>query len=120
MEAELAPDTGFGQKLFNRLERSFARVFFMKVFLKGDAAAAAKVGVAITGKDRALFGITNFVIIVRMLAYGVADRIPGIRDWSDGRLISKLQQQLAGYGHAEFTTDAAAYRPARGEAVHVG
>jgi ER-bound oxygenase mpaB/B'/Rubber oxygenase, catalytic domain len=112
MEAELSTDASLGGRILRRLERSFARVFFVKAFLKEDYEAAEKVGVPVSGKDRALYGATMLVIAARMTAYRLADRIPGLRDIADRRLIGKLTRQLASYGHAEFTTNSAEYRPA--------
>ena len=112
MEAELSQDPSLGGRVFRRLERSFARVFFVKAFLKDDYAAAEKVGVPVTAKDRALYATTMAMIAARMLAYRAADRVPGLRNVADRRLINKLTAQLASYGHAEFTTNAAEYRPA--------
>jgi hypothetical protein len=42
--------------------------------------------------------------------YGLC--IPIIRDLADRALVHTLTKQLRRYGHAEFTTDAATYRPA--------
>jgi len=41
-----------------------------------------------------------------------AQRLPVIGEVADQMLVSRLRRQLADYGHAEFTTDAAKYRPA--------
>ncbi|MEY2926222.1 MAG: hypothetical protein RL367_699 [Pseudomonadota bacterium] len=112
MEAELSTGTSLGQRLFRRLEHSFARIFFVKVFLKGDAAAAERIGVTVTATDSVLFALTNISIIARMSFYLLAERIPGLRNLTDRRLVAKLQAQLAEYGHAEFTSNAANYRPA--------
>ncbi len=112
MEAELSTDPSVAARLFRRLERSFARVFFAKAFLKGDFEVAESVGVAISGSDRFLHGVTMAVIVTRMIAYTLAARVPGLRSLADRRLIAKLKAQLASYGHAEFTTNAAEYRPA--------
>jgi len=112
MEAELSKDHSLGGRAFRRLERSFSRVFFAKAFLRGDWEAAERVGVHITLGDRILYATTIGVILARMATYRVASKIPGLGALADKRLISKLRRQLASYGHAEFTTDAAEYRPA--------
>ena len=54
------------------------------------------------------------LIASRMTAYAIAARVPLLRDAADRSLVRKLTRQLARYGHAEFTTNADAYRP-----VHV-
>lgn len=114
MEAELSKDRSLPGRVFRRLERSFARVFFVNTFLKGDEAAAANVGVPLTGKDKALHAATMAAIIGQTLGHKVAARLPVIGDLADQLLVSRLRRQLADYGHAEFTTDATQYRPATG------
>ena len=47
-----------------------------------------------------------------MAAYAIAAHIPVISDAADRSLVRKLTKQLKRYGHAEFTTNAATYRPA--------
>ena len=112
MEAELSADQSVSARVFRRLERSFSRVFFAKAFLQGNFGRARELGVPISLADRVLYAATIFVILVRMMAYRVAGRVPGLAGLADARLVKRLRRQLAGYGHAEFTTDAASYRPA--------
>lgn len=112
MEAELSKDRSIPGRVFRRLERSFARVFFVNTFLKGDEAAAATVGVPLTGKDKALYAATMAAIVGQTLGHKVASRLPLVGDLADQLLVSRLRRQLAEYGHAEFTSDAAQYRPA--------
>ena len=47
-----------------------------------------------------------------MAPYAIAACIPIIRDLADRSLVRTLTKQLKRYGHAEFTTNAATYRPA--------
>jgi hypothetical protein len=113
MEAELANGaTSPGAGMFRALERSFSRVFFVKSFLQGDADRAAKVGVVVTDRDRALHSAAMVAIIGRMVGYRVASKLPVVRDIADSVLTARLERQLKGYGRAEFTTDAAQYRGA--------
>lgn len=112
MEAELSKDRSLPGRVFRRLERSFARVFFVNTFLKGDEAAATSVGVPLTGKDKALYAATMAAIVGQTLGHKLASRLPLVGDLADQLLVSRLRRQLAEYGHAEFTSDAAQYRPA--------
>ena len=118
MEAELHGGNSMRQRLFRKLEFSFARVFFQRVFLKGDAAAARRIGVHVSTGDHILFGLTNTMLLVRLMTYLAAEKIPGLRDIADKRLVTKMQAQLAEYGRAEFTSDAAQYRPATTAPAH--
>jgi hypothetical protein len=54
---------------------------------------------------------TRILITVRMLPYSIAARIPMISDAANRTLVRILTKQLASCGHAEFTTNAAAYAP---------
>ena len=113
MEAELFQDKSLPGRAFCRLERSFSRVFFAKAFLSGDYARAAELGVPLSAQDRFLYAVTIFVILLRMAMFRLAGKIPGLAAFADARLIQRLHRQLAAYGHAEFTTDAAQYKPAK-------
>lgn len=101
-------------RLHNVIEKSFAKAFFLRQFLKGDQAAAQRMGVPISGLDRAVFAAVAVVIGLRMAAYRWAARIPGLRGAADAALVRKIRALLQRYGHAEFTTDAGAYRPTQG------
>jgi ER-bound oxygenase mpaB/B'/Rubber oxygenase, catalytic domain len=112
MEAELSKDQSLPGRVFRRLERSFSRVFFVNTFLKGNEQRAASVGVALDGKDKALYAATMAAIIGQTVGHRVASKLPFVGEIADRVLVSRLQRQLAGYGHAEFTTNAEQYRPA--------
>ena len=112
MEAELSQDKTLAGRAFRRLERSFSRVFFAKAFLGGDLQRAAELGVPISVRDRLLYGSTILVILLRMLAYRLCSHLPILDKMSDRRLVARLKRQLAAYGHAEFTTNSAEYKPA--------
>jgi hypothetical protein len=111
MTADLAPDHSFRSRVYAWLERGFSKLFFVKNSMRGDRHAAAQVGVQLNLIDYVSAGTTGILITSRMSAYAIAARIPGLRDAADRSLVRKLRKQLARYGHAEFTTDAATYRP---------
>lgn len=112
MEAELTTDRSFRARIMRRLERSVSRVFFVQAFLNGDTARAASVGVTVTPADRLIHGATMLALVGRMAAYRVASRLPVLREIADARLVRRIHRQLESYGHAEFTSNAANYRPA--------
>jgi len=111
MTADLAPDHSFRGRVNAWLEQGFSKLFFVKNTMRGDRRAAAQVGVRLSMIDWLGAGTTAILIALRMSAYAFAARIPGLRDAADRSLVRKLRKQLARYGHAEFTTNAAAYRP---------
>ncbi|UKK85926.1 DUF2236 domain-containing protein [Sphingopyxis sp. BSN-002] len=112
MEAELSNDPSPAGRVKRRLERSVSRVFFVKAFLNGDAERADSVGVPVGRRDHLIYGATMLALAGRMAAYRVASRLPVLRHLADRRLVSRINRQLAGYGRAEFQSDAAHYRPA--------
>jgi len=112
MEAELSTDRRFKARIMRRLERSVSRVFFVQAFLNGDAERAASVGVTVTSADRLIHGATMLALVGRMAAYRVAAKLPVLREIADARLVRRIHRQLESYGRAEFTSNAANYRPA--------
>ncbi len=114
LNAYLPPDETPANRLFDHVERGFAKVFFLRNFLNGDRAAARRMGVEIGPRDVMLFGVTALMVTTKLLAYRFARNMPGLSEMADRRLVAKLRRQLKRYGHAEFTSDAEAYRPTGG------
>ncbi|MGY3694003.1 hypothetical protein ACVIGA_004083 [Bradyrhizobium sp. USDA 3240] len=117
MAATLRSDESFGSRLFEFFERSFAKTFFLNSFMNGDRARAASIGVPITARDRTVTALVGIFLFTRLALYRLASRIPGLREAADRRLVKRIESLLKDYGHAEFTTDAAAYRPAQASAA---
>ena len=111
MAAELVQDSSFAGRLEAQMERSFAKLFFVRNFVDGDRRAAARVGIEVTPVDYAWAAATGLWIVAHMRAYSLAERIPVVRDLADERLVQKLKKQLARYGHAEYMTHGEKYRP---------
>lgn len=116
LSAYLPPDKSFANRLHNSVERSFAKTFFLKEFLKGDRKVAEQMGVEITARDQAIFVLGALGITTRMAAYKLADQVPGLRDVADKVLVKRVRGLLKRYGHAEFTSDASKYKPTHGVA----
>ena len=116
LSAYLPPDKSFANRLHNSVERSFAKTFFLKQFLKGDRKVAEQMGVDITPRDQAIFVLGALGITTRMAAYTLADQVPGLRDVADKVLVKRVRGLLKRYGHAEFTSDASKYKPTQGVA----
>lgn len=112
MAADLRTGDGLAARGHEVLERAFAKLFFVKAFMGGDKAKAAAMGVDVRWQDTVLAGVAGLLIAARTGFYNMASHIPVMREWADRRLVRKLRRQLADYGHADFTTDAAQYRPA--------
>lgn len=111
LAAYLPPDRSPRSRLFDAVERRFARGFFLKHFLFGDGARAAAMGVRVSATDQLVFIIVALWIAGRMAAQDLGRRIPVLKGPLEARLVRKVRRLLARYGHAEFTSDAAGYRP---------
>ena len=112
LDAYLPPDERPENRLFDRVERRFSKVFFLRNFLSGDVEAARRMGVEIGPRDFMMFGLVALMVTSQLMAYRLARNVPGVARLADARLVAKLRKQLARYGHAEFTSDAETYRPA--------
>ena len=113
LAAYLPPDRSVANRLHDRVERRFAKAFFLRHFLNGDRAKAAAMGVEVEPLDQLVFGVVALGVMVRMAAFRTAARIPILRDVADATLVRRVRRLLARYGHAEYVTDAAQYRPSR-------
>ncbi len=110
MAAYFPSDKSIKSRIFNALERAFARVYFNRAFLRGDKTGKAKMmGVELRPYDMPLFIALGLFIFGREKLYSLALRVPGLRDATDRRLIRKIDKLLIEYGHAEYTTDASKY-----------
>lgn len=112
MNADLTSDHSLRGRIHTWLERGFAKVYFVTNFMHGDRQAATKVGVPVSLADYVGAVVAGILITSTMAAYTIAAHIPWISQAADRSLVCKLTKQLASYGHAEFTTNAATYRPA--------
>ncbi len=112
LTADLTSDHSLPGRLHTWLERGFAKVYFVTNLMRGGKSAAAKVGVQVGLADYIAAAAAGILITSGMAAYAVAARIGLISDAADRSLVRKLTKQLKRYGSAEFTTDAATYRPA--------
>ncbi len=120
LAAYLPPDKSLKNRLFDAVEQRFARGFFLKHFLEGDNERAKAMDIDISFADRALFIIVAIWITGRMALYTLARRLPGLEGAVDAHLVRKVRHLLARYGHAEFTSDGAAYRPTTGAHAPAG
>jgi hypothetical protein len=112
LTADLTSDHSLPGRLHTWLERGFAKVFFVKNLVRGGKRAAAKAGVQVGFSDYVAAAAAGILIASSMAVYAIAARIPAISGAADRSLVRKLTKQLKSYGHAEFTTNAATYRPA--------
>ena len=112
MAAYLPADDKLGSRIFNRLERSFSKIFFLLSFMNKDVKKAREIGVPIGAWDWTVFVMLSLFIGARKGVYALASAIPGMRGTMDRMMVRKIEKMLASYGHAAHTSDATNYRPA--------
>jgi len=111
MGAYLPPDDSLPNKVFDTFERGFAKVFFTHTF-QVKPKKARQMGVKPDPRDYLLFAASNLFILPQVTAHQIAARIPVLDGIADRLLISRINDLLVGYGHAEYTTDPDKYREA--------
>ncbi len=116
MEATLAAylprDKSLFSRAFNTIETGFSKVFFVKSFANSDPDKALSMGVTVDFKDKLCFGLAGVVTATRLGMYKLAEKIPGVAEMADRRLVNILRRQLDALGTAHFTTDASTYKTA--------
>lgn len=111
LSAYLPQDDSYASQLHDQLERRFAKLIFVQHFLGGDRDLAAKIGIPLGPDDLVLGTLVGVGIAAQVKAFELAEMIPGVRDVASWFLEKRVEQLVAGYGHARFTTDASKYRP---------
>jgi hypothetical protein len=112
LAAYLPRDKSVFSRAFNAVETGFSKVFFVKSFANSDPEKGKDMGVTVTGTDKLFFVLAGAVTAVRLGAYGLASKVPGLGDLADRRLVAIIRKQLDGLGKAHFTTDASTYKSA--------
>lgn len=111
LSAYLPQDDSYASQLHDQVERRFAKLIFVQHFLGGDRSLAAKMGIPIGIDDVVIGGLVGAGIALQVKAFEIAEQIPGVRDVASWILEKRVEQLIAGLGHARFTTDASKYRP---------
>jgi hypothetical protein len=111
MGAQLFDDSLRG-KIYRMLEPGFAKFFCTRNFLPNDPERAQRSGVALRPLDYVQAVVATMLMTGQLLSYRLALKIPGLDRIADASLVRKIKRLLTHYGHADFTTDGDAYRPA--------
>lgn len=111
LRAYLPRNKSLRNRVFNELERGFAKVYFTNVFLVGNDKSRAKtMGVYPSIKDWALFGAASAIVTPQLVGQLMLEKIPVIRNITDEKLVDNINRRLASYGQAEYTTDHTKYK----------
>ena len=111
MSAYLPSDRSMKSQVFNRVEKSVSKVFFKHTFRVPDE-KARQMGVVPTPLDYGVFTAFHAVALPVMFGHMAIERIPIASELADLFLVDQINQLLASYGHAEYTTDPAKYKAA--------
>jgi hypothetical protein len=111
LAAYLPQDRSVASQVFDQLERRFAKLVFVQHFLGGDRELAGRIGIDIGPDDLVVGTLVGLGIAAQVKAFELAESIPGVRELATAFLVKRVEQLIASYGHARFTTDASKYRP---------
>lgn len=111
MAAYLRQENTLSERIADAVEKSYSKVFFVRMFSGGKRDVAAKMGVTISAGDYARIACTAPFVLGRLLIVERASRTPGLRRITNAYVLRMLRRRLAAYGAAEFTSDVAEYTP---------
>lgn len=111
MSAYLPADQSMKSQVMNRLERSISKVFFKHTFRVPDD-KARQMGVVPTPLDYGIFAAFQAYALPTIASNVVIEQVPIANQIVDHFLVNRINELLASYGHAEYTTDPAKYRAA--------
>ncbi|MEE2730332.1 MAG: oxygenase MpaB family protein [Pseudomonadota bacterium] len=110
MAAYRPSDRHLRSRLYNSFECSFSRVYFERLFPgKGRISIAKRMGIESTPMDYLKFSLTALYLAPQVAFHSIASRLPLLAPMADNMLIRRIHRLLMDYGHARYTTDAAAY-----------
>lgn len=114
MSAYLPRDESLQSRVYDRLERGYSKVLFTRMFLNEESRhRAGMMGVEPSLLDYGIFGGMNLYLVPKLMAVYALQEFPLTRRAIDQALIRKIDDHLADYGHAEYTTDPSRYADAQ-------
>ncbi|BBZ24889.1 oxygenase MpaB family protein [Mycolicibacter hiberniae] len=111
MAAYLRPKETLRERIADAVEKSYSKVFFVRMFSGGQRDVAAKMGVTLGLGDYARVALTTPFVVGRLMLVQRAARIPGLRRITGAYVLRLLKRRLQTYGTPEFTSDASEYTP---------
>ncbi|MEB3032411.1 oxygenase MpaB family protein [[Mycobacterium] nativiensis] len=112
MSAYLRQENTLPERIADAVEKSYSKLFFVRMFSGGRRDVAAKMGVTIGAGDYARVALTAPFVYGRLMVVQRAARTPGLRRITNAYTLRLLKRRLAAYGTAEYTSDIADYTPA--------
>ena len=108
MSAYLPADRTVKNQVFDVVERSTSKVFFKHTFRVPDD-KARRMGVVPNAFDYGVFAAFQAFALPQLFGHMLIERIPIANQIADHFLVGRINELLASYGHAEYTTDPAKY-----------
>lgn len=119
MKAYLPVNHTLANRLKNKFETSFAKVFFNIAFLTGSMKKKAVVmGLKPNVMDYALSFVVGMYLVPRVVGHLLLEYTPIAKSLADKQLVRKINELLVEYGHAEYTTDHSKYKEASEDVKH--
>lgn len=111
MTAYLRQEDTLRERIADAVEKSYSKLFFVRMFTGGKRAEAAKMGVTLTAGDYLRIALTTPFVLGRLRIVERAARTPGLRRITRAYVIRLLKRRLETYGKPEYTSDVAEYTP---------
>jgi hypothetical protein len=111
MAAYLRQDDTLRERIADAVEKSYSKLFFVRMFCGGKRAVAAKMGVTLEAGDYLRIALTAPFVSGRAAVVQRAVRTPGLRRITNAYVLRLLKRRLKAYGTPEFTSDVAEYTP---------
>lgn len=111
MDAYLRQDDSLRERIGDAVEKSYSKLFFVKMFSGGKREVAAKMGVTLNAGDFARIALTAPFVYGRAALVQRAVHTPGLRRITGAYVLRLLKRRLKAYGTAEYTSDVADYTP---------
>lgn len=111
MDAYLRQDDSLRERIGDAVEKSYSKLFFVKMFSGGKREVAAKMGVTLNAGDFARIALTAPFVYGRAALVQRAVHTPGLRRITGAYVLRLLRRRLKAYGTAEYTSDVADYTP---------
>lgn len=105
LAAYLRPGTGFADRIAERIETAWSRIFFSRTVGRGKGVSAS-MGVVVTPGDRLLMLATAPLILGRFALVNRAVQLGPVQKLADAYTLRTLKKRLATYGVDQAMTEA--------------
>ncbi|MFS3127470.1 hypothetical protein ACLM5J_03595 [Nocardioides sp. Bht2] len=104
MAAYLLPDHSLGNRVGDRIERAWSKVFVSQTIARGPGVAAS-MGIDVTAADKLVVALTAPFVLGRLRLVMAAGQRPRLAGWSDRYAQRVLNRRLTTYGIDAMMTE---------------